>query len=211
VNTRRLEALSDSTFAVALTLLIFDVRVPVPRVDGVTHDLWFGQWPHYIGYIVSFLVIGMIWMNHHAVFRMVRRVDNTSMVLNLAFLGLIVFIPFPTQTLATYLAAYPQQGDFVAAFYGLILAAATLVLAILWHHLERHPQLLHRGDDPSALHRLTQRLYLTPVLYVVAAALSLLNHWVGMVLYVAIACGYLLHTGTRAFAGMAVVAAESDA
>jgi uncharacterized membrane protein len=210
VNTRRLEALSDSTFAVALTLLIFDVRVPAPRIGGVTHDLWFGEWPHYIGYAVSFLVIGMIWMNHHAVFRMVRRVDNTAMVLNLAFLGLIVFIPFPTQTLATYLAAYPQQGDFVAAFYGLILAAATLVLAILWHHLERHPQLLHRGDDPVALHRLTRRLYLTPVLYVAAAGLSLLNHWVGMALYVVIACGYLLHTGTRAFAGMAVTVAESE-
>ncbi|MGO9027124.1 MAG: TMEM175 family protein [Acidimicrobiales bacterium] len=201
MHTRRLEALSDSTFAVALTLLIFDVRVLRPRVNGVTHDLWFGEWPHYIGYLVSFSVIGMIWINHHSVFRMVRRIDNTGMVLNLAFLGLIVFIPFPTQTLATYLAAYPQRGDFVATFYGLCLAACTLVLAVLWHHLERRPDLLRRGDDPVVLSRLTRRLYMTPALYAAAAGLSLLNHWVGIALYVGIACGYLLHTGTRAFPG----------
>jgi len=198
VHTRRLEALSDSTFAVALTLLIFDVRVPRPQIHGVTHDLWFGEWPHYLGYVVSFLVIGMMWINHHAVFRMVRRIDNACLVLNLVFLALIVFIPFPTQTLTTYLAAYPQRGDVVAAFYGLTLAACTLVLAVLWHHIERHPELLHRRDDPGALHRLTRRLYVTPVLYAAAAAVSLLNHWLGLGLYALVAGGYLLYTGTRA-------------
>jgi uncharacterized membrane protein len=197
MHTRRLEALSDSTFAVALTLLLFDLRVPQPQVHGVTHDLWFGQWPHYLGFVVSFLVIGMIWINHHAIFRMVRRVDNAVLVLNLAFLSLIVFIPFPTQTLTTYLAAYPQKGDTVAAFYGLSLAACTLVLAVLWHHIERHPELLHRRDDPAVLHRLTRRLYVTPVLYAAAAAISLLNHWLGLTLYALVAGGYLLHTGTR--------------
>ena len=199
MHTRRLEALSDSTFAVAMTLLIFDVRVPQPRVNGVTSDLWFHEWPHYLGYLVSFLVIGMVWINHHSVFRMVRRMDHTTMVLNLAFLGLIVFIPFPTQTLTTYLAAYPQKGDIVASFYGLCLAAATLALAVLWHHLERHPELLHLHDDPAALHRLTGRLYVTPALYAAAAVISLVNHWLGLGLYALVAVGYLLHTGTRGF------------
>ncbi len=199
MHLHRVEALSDSTFAVALTLLIFDVRVERPRVNGVSHDLWFNEWPHYVGYLVSFVVIGMIWMNHHAVFRMLRRIDHTGMVLNLALLGLVVFIPFPTQTLATYLAAYPQRGDLVTSFYGLMLAACTLMLAVLWHHLERRPDLLRSGDDPTTLRHLTRRLYVTPLLYLAAAALSLLDHWVGVVLYAAIACGYLLHTGTRAF------------
>jgi uncharacterized membrane protein len=199
MSPRRTEALSDSTFAVAMTLLIFDVRVPVPRLHGVSHDLWFNEWPHYVGYVVSFVVIGMIWMNHHSVFRMIRRIDHAGMVINLGFLGLIVFIPFPTQTMATYLATYPDQGDFVVGFYGLALAASTLVLAVLWHHLARRPGLLRPGDDPVALKRLTRQLYVTPVLYVVAAGLAVLDHWVGVVAYLVIACGYLLHTGTRAF------------
>src|ERR1019366_5915895 len=137
MNPRRTEALSDSTFAVAMTLLIFDVRMPTPRFHGTAHDLWFNEWPHYTGYAVSFTVIGMIWMNHHSVFRMIRRIDHTGMVMNLGFLGLIVFIPFPTQIMATYLVSHPSRGDFVASFYGLSLAAATLVLALLWHHLAR--------------------------------------------------------------------------
>lgn len=202
MNPRRTEALSDGTFAVAMTLLIFDVRLPVvpPSTHGVAHDLWFGEWYHYLGYLVSFVVIGMLWLNHHSVFRRLHRVDHTTMVLNLGLLGLIVFIPFPTQVLAAYLVTTPSIGDTVAVFYGMILAAATLALAVLWHHLARHPELLKPGAGRHDLRLLTRRLYVTPVLYALSAGVAGLNHWAGVVLYLLIACVYILHTGTKAFA-----------
>ena len=201
MKTRRTEALSDSTFAVAMTLLIFDVRVPVGgyHARGVAHDLWFSEWYHYLGYLVSFVVIGMIWMNHHSIFRLLRRIDHTGMVLNLGLLGVVVFLPFPTQLLAIYLVSHPNLGDVVAVFYGLSLAAATLMMAVLWHHLARRPELLHPDVEPAALGQLTRRLYLTPVLYVVATGIAAIDHWAGVGLYLAIACVYVLHTGTRAF------------
>ena len=201
MNPRRTEALSDGTFAVAMTLLIFDVRLGTghAQVHGASHDLWFGEWPHYVGYLVSFVVVGMLWLNHHSVFRLVRRIDHTAMVLNLLLLLLVVFIPFPTQVLAAYLVDSSSVGDVVAVFYGLALAAATLALALLWHHFERCPQLLKPGVDPQQIHILTRRLYLSPVLYLGMAAIAASNHWVGLILYLTVACVYILHTGTRAF------------
>ena len=157
MKTRRTEALSDSTFAVAMTLLIFDVRLPAAKgySDTVAHELWFNEWFHYLGYVVSFAVVGMIWMNHHSIFRLLRRIDHTGMVLNLTLLGFVVFLPFPTQLLAVHLVNDGNVGDVVAVFYGLSLAAATLSLAVLWHHLSRHPELLHPGVDRDAVHART--------------------------------------------------------
>jgi uncharacterized membrane protein len=202
VNARRTEALSDSTFAVAMTLLIFDVRLPDVRLGnqlhGVAHDLWFQEWPHYLGYGVSFAVIGMIWVCHHTIFRMLRGIDHAGIVLNLGLLGLVVFLPFPTQVMAAYLGSHDPEQTYVAAFYGLSLGATTLMLAILWHHVSRNRRLIEPWIPDDAVKRLTRRYYLTPVLYVGATAAAVADQRAGLVLFLVIACGYLLHTGTRA-------------
>jgi TMEM175 potassium channel family protein len=202
VDARRTEALSDSTFAVAMTLLIFDVRLPDVRLGnklhGVAHDLWFQEWPHYLGYVVSFAVVGMIWVCHHTIFRMLRGVDHTAMLINLGLLGFVVFVPFPTQVMAAYLGTHDPEQSYVAAFYGLSLGATTLLLAVLWHHVSRGRRLIEPWIPDDAVTRLTRRYYLTPVLYVVATAVAIGNQPVGLALFLVIACGYLLHTGTRA-------------
>lgn len=197
MDTRRTLALSDSTFAVAMTLLIFDVRFKSAGPRGVAADLWFHQWPHYVGYVVSFAVVGMLWLNHHSIFRCAARTDHAQMVLNLAFLGVVVFIPFPTQVVAAYLSGSSGQQVYVATFYGLTLALATLMLAAVWHRAARHRQLLEPWVPTEKIDRLTRRLYLTPQLFVVATGIGLVDVRVGLVLFLLIACGYVLHTGTR--------------
>ena len=197
VNPRRTEALSDSTFAVAMTLLIFDVRLPAPRIHNLGRDLWFNAWPHYLGYAISFTVIGMIWVSHHTIFRLVRAIDHRAMVVNLALLGLVVFIPFPTQVLALYISqGTTSQKELAVAFYGLSLAAATLMLAVLWHSMSR-PALVRTRVGADELKRITRRYYFTPVLYLAATGLALVDDRVGIVLFLVIGSGYLLHTGTR--------------
>ncbi len=185
-----------------MTLLIFDVRLPDVRLGhqlhGVAHDLWFQEWPHYLGYGVSFVVIGMIWVCHHTIFRMLRGIDHSGIVINLALLGLVVFLPFPTQVMAAYLGTHNSEQAYVAAFYGLSLGATTLMLAILWHHVSRGRRLIEPWIPDDAVRRLTRRYYLTPVLYLVATAVAIAYQPAGLVLFLAIACGYLLHTGTRA-------------
>lgn len=202
MDSGRTEALSDGTFAVAMTLLIFDVRLPDVRVGhhlgGVAHDLWFQEWSHYLGYVVSFAVVGMIWLCHHTIFRMLRGIDHTGIILNLGLLALVVFVPFPTQVMAAYLASHDHEEMYVAAFYGLSLGATTLMLAVLWHHVSRGRRLIEPWIPDDAVRRLTRRYYTTPVLYLVATAISLAVPALGLVLFLVIACGYLLHTGTRA-------------
>jgi len=202
MDSGRVEALSDGTFAVAMTLLIFDVRLPdvrqVHTLHGVAQDLWFQEWAHYLGYVVSFAVIGMIWLCHHTVFRMLRGIDYTGIVINLGLLLMVVFVPFPTQVMAAYLANHDSGQVYVGIFYGLSLAATTLMLAVLWHHVSRGRRLIEPWIPDDTVRRLTRRYYLTPVLYVAATAITIASRPVGLALFLIIAGGYLLHTGTRA-------------
>src|SRR4051794_19079406 len=101
-ETGRVEAFSDGVFAIAITLLVLDVRVPEDLEHG---GLWraLGHiWPSYAGYAVSFFAIGIMWVNHHDLFSTVARVDRRLLFLNLAILGLIGFLPFPTAILARF-------------------------------------------------------------------------------------------------------------
>jgi hypothetical protein len=104
VDTRRIEAFSDGVFAIAATLLVLDLRLPGPGAAGhsVTYQL-LHAWPQYFAYAVSFLTIGIMWMNHHTALAHVRRVDRPLLVLNLLLLMGVVAIPFPTALVAEHL------------------------------------------------------------------------------------------------------------
>src|SRR3954470_17218264 len=94
----RLEAFSDGVFAIAITLLVLDLTVPS---TAEAHEIGLGaalaaEWPTYFAYLVSFLVIGVIWINHHTMFTLVSRVDRRVLFVNLSLLLTISVIPFPT-------------------------------------------------------------------------------------------------------------------
>ena len=115
MDTNRLEAFSDGVFAIAITLLVLEIKVPPP---GTAFGMeLFRLWPSYLAYVVSFLVIGAIWINHHAMFRHIVRVDDTLLLLNVLHLMLIAFLPFPTAVIAQ---AFHRGTDepAAAAFYG---------------------------------------------------------------------------------------------
>jgi uncharacterized membrane protein len=126
----RTVALSDGVFAIALTLLILNVHQPNnsgsfwDRVGDVAPDVY--------AYALSFAVIGLLWLRHHAFFRDLRRIDGRIAFLNLVYLGLIAFIPFPTSLLA-------DHGDqaFSVVAYALTLSLASLANALIRHHAAR--------------------------------------------------------------------------
>src|SRR5215469_14110573 len=131
MNSARLEAFSDGVFAVAITVLALALAVPAPG----HHESLFGQladhWPSFAAFAVSFLTIGIIWVNHHTLFRNFTKIDRTLLFINLLLLFFVVSIPFATATMASYLrgggsgateAAVIYQGVFVGmglAFGGL--------------------------------------------------------------------------------------------
>src|SRR5579875_3582714 len=100
VGAERLLTLSDGVFAIAITLLVLSITVP--KVDS---GLWAAlrhQWPQYLSYVESFLIIGIIWAQHHQMFRHIERVDHTFLLINIVFLMWIASLPFPTELLGNY-------------------------------------------------------------------------------------------------------------
>lgn len=135
-NTRELDRLiffSDAVFAIVMTLLVLDIRVPdvaADEVPGMVLELW----PKIFSYMLSFLVIGLYWIGHHQTFRYVRSYDRTLLWLNLLFLLSISFIPFPTALLGEY-----SELRFSVIFYAISLALARLLLALVWWYVFSGP------------------------------------------------------------------------
>jgi uncharacterized membrane protein len=137
----RVEAFSDGIFAIAATLLILNVQLPQASAGGLAQEL-LKLWPSYIAYAASFVTIGVMWMNHHALFARVSRIDRPLLMLNLFMLGVIAFLPFPTQVLGTHIGVsadatpaallYAVTGILIAFGYGGVY---------LW--IGTHQELLH--------------------------------------------------------------------
>jgi hypothetical protein len=101
-ETGRLEAFSDGVFAIAITLLVLEIAVPHVEHDASLTNALLDLWPSYFGYAVSFITIGVMWINHHHMFKDIERVDHGLLALNLLLLICISFVPFPTAVLAEY-------------------------------------------------------------------------------------------------------------
>lgn len=175
MGTGRVEAFSDGVMAVAITLLVLDLRVPAP--DGVA-DLGsrlLALWPNYAAYAISFLAIGIMWMNHHTMLGRLRGVDRSILLLNLLLLMCIVVLPFTTSLLSTYLDD-PSAGRLAAVIYAAsLLVTSTVFLAMQHHILTRRPQLLKDQLSPQLVRALLRRAVLAPPAYVVAGAAGLIT------------------------------------
>ena len=106
-ETARIEAFSDGVFAIAITLLILEIRVPTAENDLAAQLL--KQWPSYVAFVLSFAFIGIMWINHHRLFTHIRRSNNTLMVLNLTLLLGVTAVPYPTAVLAQHLGRSGQR------------------------------------------------------------------------------------------------------
>src|SRR5919204_3739632 len=132
----RVEAFSDGVFAIAITLLILEIKVPkTAEGDGLWQALG-AQWPSYAAYVVSFLVIGIMWINHHQLFSYVAHVDRTLMFLNLLVLMVVAAVPWPTAVLAEYLRE-EDASHVAAAVYSLVMVVMAFTFQGLWWHLPR--------------------------------------------------------------------------
>ncbi len=135
----RLIFFSDAVFAIAITILVLDIRLPAGvdlTGDSQLQSALIDLWPKYLAYVLSFWVIGLYWMNHHRKFLSIKKFDHLLLSLNLLFLMVIAFIPFPTAVVSEY----PNRTASI--FYALIMALGGLLLAILWQHAARNPQLI---------------------------------------------------------------------
>jgi uncharacterized membrane protein len=132
------------------------------------------QWPSYLAYVVSFLVIGIIWVNHHAVFNRVRVVDRPVLFANLGLLLAVSVIPFPTKLIAEYLTAGPDS-HLAAAIYSATMLAMGVAYNLVWLAVTRDARLLHEHVDAAAGRAALLRFGIGSALYLATIGLSYVN------------------------------------
>ncbi len=191
VSTSRLEAFSDGVIAVAITLLVLDISVP----GDVRHTLGYNllhQWPHYAAYVVSFVTIGIIWINHHVMVGRLRAADRAILGLNLLLLLTIGVLPFATSLMAEYVNK--SSGQHVAAA---VYSGAFLLMSIAFSVMNRHI-LLTKPDLHGERLTLEQRRHILSrsitglIPYAVATALAFVSPYITLAICGALALFYAL-------------------
>ena len=193
MNKARFEAFSDGVFAFAITLLVLGFVLPTFKPPGPTDANLFHAllklWPNLIAYLLSFAVIGIMWQNHHAFYRLVDRIDRTTVFLNLALLSVTVFIPFATSVLGTYPTM--KSSTFL---YGLTLTLSATFFNLIPLHIVRTGA-LSETVDAATIQQTIVAYRVGWVTYALATLLSLLWPLVSFALYILIAAYYLVPRG----------------
>jgi uncharacterized membrane protein len=197
-DTSRLETFADGVMAIAITLLILLVAVPDVHGPGELARELAKQWPSYAGYAVSFLTIGVIWVNHHHMFKLIERTNHAFLIMNVLFLMTIAFLPWPTALVADYVRD-PNGRTVATVVYGLTMVAIAVMFNVVWRYASGRGRLLSSGVNPEAIAR-SRRDYLAgPIVYSIATMLALWNPFVSLAIYAGLAVYWLLPgTGPRA-------------
>src|SRR3954451_8623639 len=170
----RVEALSDGVIAIAITLLILEIKVPEGAGEDLPHQLA-DQWPAYLSYVVSFFVIGVIWMNHHALFTHLARVDRKLVTLNLVLLFTVATIPWPTNLLATYMREGGDAERLAALIYSATMFAMGIAFGSLWRYAARDGRLLGSDLTEEEIRSRTLRFTIGTPIYLVAFLVALVS------------------------------------
>src|ERR1044072_3603033 len=162
-QTARLDAFSGGLFAIAIPLLVIEVHVPArEHAETLGHEL-LRIWPSYVGYLTSFLTIGVMWINHHYVFELIARVDRTMLLLNTLLLMLIAFVPFPTAVLAQFVET---DGARAASFlYGATLTLTALAFIAWWRYASTGRRLIDENVPDKVIDDVTRSYMPGSLLY----------------------------------------------
>jgi uncharacterized membrane protein len=185
MTTGRLEAFSDGVFAIAATLLILGVHdTGGPLGRSLLHI-----WPSYAAYAVTFITIGIIWVNHHTVIGQIDRVDRQFLLINVVFLMLVAFIPFPTGLVAAHF--HGSALEPAALTYGATLTITALVFNALWFYAARDGRLLKRNADPRVVTGISRSYLPGPFIYLAGTLVALASPLASVIIYVAITLFYV--------------------
>src|SRR5215471_962851 len=186
--TGRAEAFSDGVFAIAITLLVLSLVV---SGHGTLTSQLLAAWPRYFAYVVSFLTIGIMWMNHHTILAHVQRVDRPFLVINLLLLMGIVAIPFPTALVADNLTGTGANAHAAAVTYGLVMIAISLGFAGLWIYVVTHASALGAAMPPEALRQSIPGFTGGLIAYVGATLIAFFSPVAALIIFGLLAVYYL--------------------
>jgi uncharacterized membrane protein len=151
-DSGRTEAFSDGVFAIAITLLVLDIRVPPSEFDHLPRAI-LHAWPSYLGFATSFMTIGGIWLAHHGIFRRLRYANRRVMQVNLLLLMAVSFLPYPTRLVAEAIRSESAERAAVV-FYGIVLFVIAALFWALWGTVASDRELLHSSVTDEEVRRL---------------------------------------------------------
>jgi uncharacterized membrane protein len=187
VETGRVEAFSDGVFAIAITLLILAVGVDQVRASGPLSHQLVHLWPGYIAYAVSFVTVGIMWINHHMLFRHFARVDRILLLLNIFLLMLIAFTPFPTRVVAEF-AHTNTDRRAAALLYGINMTMTAILFFAVWMYGSR--RLLRPDADQREVSGITRSYLPGTPLYGTATLIAFASPIASLIMFAAIALFY---------------------
>ena len=179
-STTRVEAFSDGVFAIAITLLVLEIRLPEHAAGGIETAIWTrlaGLWPSYLAFLLSFFVILIMWINHHELMRLVRAVDYPFLFANGFLLLTVSFVPFPTAVLAADLAT-PDAAAAVAFYCGTFVINS-LAWGLFFLTIVRRG-LLRADVHPTTVERIRNAYAAGPLVYAVATVVAFYRPLVGL-------------------------------
>jgi uncharacterized membrane protein len=194
MSKSRVEAFSDGVFAIAITLLVLTLAQP-DDYKRLAHALA-RNWPSLAAFVVSFAVIGIMWLNHHSLFSRFERIDRGVFYLNMLLLLTITFLPYPTGVLGEALAK-GQGTETAAVVYGATMALNAYAWAGMWLYGSRHRRLLHESFPESQRRTATLMFTSGVVIYTLAVGVAFLNAYAFLALQGAVAVYYALDPISR--------------
>ncbi|HEX8890044.1 MAG TPA: TMEM175 family protein [Pyrinomonadaceae bacterium] len=165
-ETGRVEAFSDGVFAIAITLLVLDLKVPRLN-DQAEGGLWRAlamQWPTYLAFVTSFLTILVMWINHHRLFGQIKKSDHLFLILNGLLLMGITVVPFPTSLLADYIES--NEARIAAMIYSGTFVLIAIFFNLLWRYASgKGGRLLAKDHDAATVLGITEQYRFGPLMY----------------------------------------------
>lgn len=178
----RIETFSDGIFAIIITLLVLEIKVPHINDHHSATELaqsLLGLVPKLISWIISFLIVCVIWINHHRLLDQVGEIDNPLFWLNANLLLWCSFIPFPTALMGDYFS-----NPLALSAFGIILSLSALAFTLIRMYIRRHPETLRAAGSPTALSREVSRSFLFgPLLYWAGSSMAWINPYIALLIY----------------------------
>jgi uncharacterized membrane protein len=172
IGLERVIFFSDAVFAIAITLLVLEIRLPTPTESVKDAELLsklLGLWQSYMAYVLSFLVIGTFWIGHHRKFHFIRRTDPMLIRLNLLFLMVVAFVPFPSAIISEY------SGRTATIFYAIIMMLASLCMAAIWWHASRDNHLVDHSLSKGERRRQMAAPLITAGIFLASIGIAYVN------------------------------------
>ena len=190
LSAARIESLSDGVFAIAMTLLIFQLKVPAVAIDASPAVLIEGVtalWPQAACFALSFITAGSLWIAHRGQFHYIRRTDRPLLWINIIFLLFVSTIPFIT----ALLGQYPTY-TFAVILYGVSMVLTVLTLWFHWFYATRKHRLTGAHLSEAVVRMQSRRILTGPVIYIAAMSIAGWQPWISILCYLIVPIAYAL-------------------